>query len=153
MEYEIEVEVPADTPASDPILETLKLDKGILEEGWIYFPLGCVHKVLARIYHGQFQIAPMNRDGWLRGDGARVPIASKYDLTQAPYYLTIRACSPGTTYDHAITVHVGLNPVYVARPENVIVGQLKGIKTRIDQVSDKVEPFIKRFEKLLPPER
>jgi hypothetical protein len=150
MEYEIEVTVPANTLASSPVVETLKLDKGVLEEGWIYFPYGCAHLVQVRVFKGAFQIAPFNRDGWLRGNGARVPLATKYDMTEAPFYLTVKACSPGTTLEHKITVHVGLNPVYVARPENVIVGQLKGIKTRLDQVSDKGEDFMEKVKGLLP---
>jgi len=148
MEYEIEVTVPANTLASAPVTETLKLDKGILEEGWIYFPLGCVHMVLARAFHGQFQIAPMNRDGWLHGDGARVPLASKYDMTGAPFYLVIKACSPGTSNPHTITVHVGLNPAYVARPENVVVAQLKQIKGRLDVLQERADEMLKLGKEL-----
>jgi hypothetical protein len=129
MEYEKEITVPANRPESLPVEETLKLDKGIVEDAYIFFPLGCVHKVLMRVFHGEFQIAPMNRSGWLRGEGARVPVAHNYDMTQAPYYWKIIACSPTTTKEHKPLIHVGLNPVYIVRPENVIVGHLKQIRT------------------------
>jgi len=128
MEYEKEITVPANTSESSPVEDTLKLDKGIVEDAYIYFPAGNMHKVLVKILHGEFQIAPMNRSEWLRGEGAKVPIAHNYDMTQAPYYWKIFACSPGTTYEHKPLLHVGLNPAYIVRPENVIVGQLKLIK-------------------------
>ena len=128
MEYEKEITVPANRLESLPIEETLKLDKGIIEDAYVYFPAGCVHKVKVKILHGEFQIAPMNRSEWLRGEGSKVPVAHNYDMTQAPYYWKIIACSPDTVYEHKPLLHVGLNPAYIVRPENVIVGQLKLIK-------------------------
>jgi len=129
MEYELEITVPLNTSLTSPVEATLKLDKGIIEEGYVYFPLGCAHMTQVKISHGAFQIAPMNRNEWgLKGEGVKVPFATKYDLTTAPYYLTIKAASPGTLYEHKPLVHVSLNPTYIARPENVIVGQLKAIK-------------------------
>jgi hypothetical protein len=129
----MEITVPMGTPTTNPVQDTLKLDKGIIEEGYVYFPLGCVHKVLVRIFHGEFQIAPMNRDEWLRGEGVKVPFGTKYDLTVAPYYLKIYAASPDTLYEHKPLIHVGLNPTYIARPENVIVSQLKSIKNILSE--------------------
>jgi hypothetical protein len=134
MEYELEMLVPANTPQSEPVEYELVLDKGIIEDAYIYFPLGCVHKVLVKVFHGEFQIAPFNRDEWLRGEGAKVPFAAKYPMTDGPFTLTFLCASPNTTYDHKPVAHVTLTEKYVAMPETVLSGQLKKLTETTEKI-------------------
>jgi hypothetical protein len=146
MEYEKEVTVPANTPENDPVKDEIQLDKGILS-GKVYFPLGCVHLVQARLFHGEFQIAPMNRDQWLKGEGAEVPFADNYDMTDEPFLLKIRACSPGTTYEHKIKVHASVIPEWLARPEQVLSRQLAVLRGILEQVVAAVAELINRISR------
>jgi len=149
VEYETEITVPAGTKDSDPAEKILTIDKGTIR-GWVDFPFGCANAVKVRIYHGTFMIAPFNKDDWLRGTGTRVPFGESYDLKEPPYSLRILASSPGTKYEHKPLIHVSLLPTWMARPEEVLSGQLKQLKERLDDLGEKAEEFMEKIKALLP---
>lgn len=149
MEYEWDLTVPANTPESSPVVAELRLAKGAIQEGWIYFPLGCVHMVKARVFYHDFQIAPIIRTEWLKGEGARVPFASNFEIDEKPYSLTVKACSPGTTYDHTLTIHISLLPAHLVRPETVIVGNLKLLREEVGEFAGEVKKFMKTVKEVI----
>jgi hypothetical protein len=149
MEYEKEVTVPANTLEADPVLDELILDKGVLS-GYVYFPLGCIHLVKVRIYHGEFKIAPWNPDGWLMGEGARVPFADNYDFTDPPYTLKIRAASPGTVKQHKPLIHASVIPKWLARPEEVLSGQLSQTRKTLEGIGEVELELLERMQRLTP---
>ena len=149
MEYETELTVTAGTEEKDPKDKTLSLEKGSLY-GYVDFPFGCANLVQIRVRHGSFQIAPFNRQGWLKGSGTRVVFADRYDLKEPPWSIRIEGSAPNATLDHTVVVHAEILPTHVAKPEEVLSGQLKGIKERLDKLGEKAENFMDNVKKLLP---
>jgi len=149
VEYETEITVPAGTKELTPVHVILDIEKGSLY-GYVDFPFGCANLVQIRVRHGSFQIAPFNRQGWLKGSGTRIIFADRYDVKEPPYHLRIEGSAPNATLNHTPVIHAEILPTHVAKPEEVLSGQLKGIKERIDSFSEKAEGFMENVKKLLP---
>ena len=111
MSYAWDITIPANTPCNDPITKILKLDKGTISKVGIKFPSGCHGMVKVRLYRYEQQLVPLNRDGWITGDDEVVEYRLFYPLTEKPYELKFVGCSPGTNYDHTVTVRIEVQPL------------------------------------------
>lgn len=115
-----DITVTANTLEASPKSQTLKLSKGIITGIYIKFPAGCHSMVKARILYHEFLLVPLIRDEWVTGDDETVPTDTYFDLASAPYELKFMGCSPGTTYDHTVTIRVTVLPPSVASMAPVI---------------------------------
>jgi len=104
-----DITIPADTSESDPLEKDLTLTH----------PPGCHGLVKVRLFRFDSQLIPLTRDEWVTGDGETVPTALRYELLEEPYALKFVGCSPGTRYEHTVTVRVN-----VMRPRPDPVEQL-----------------------------
>ena len=114
MFYAWDVTVPANTSDTAPIEETLKLTKGTVTKVSIKFPAGCSGLVKVRLYYEEFQLVPLTKGEYVTGDDETVDAEMLYELRSRPYALKLRASSPGTSYNHTITVRVTLMPTAYA---------------------------------------
>jgi len=111
-----DITVPADTPEDDPLERDLKLTKGVINRIDIKFPAGCHGLVKVRLLRYGSQLIPLSRGEWLTGDGETVPTEVYYEILEEPYMLRFVGCSPGTQYEHTVTVRVSVMP---PRPDPV----------------------------------
>lgn len=114
MLYAYDITIPADTPESNPIVHTLKLNPGVLTKVSVKFPAGCHGLVKIRILKFETNLVPLNRDGWITGDNEAIVADEYFELDERPYELKLIGCSPGTSYPHTISVRLVILPRIVA---------------------------------------
>jgi hypothetical protein len=109
-----DITITADTAAATPKTQPLKLTKGIITYLGVKFPAGCNGMVKVRLMRAEFQLVPLSKGEWVIGDDETVVTEAYYDLTETPSELKFLGCSPGTSYNHTITVRVGILPRPIA---------------------------------------
>lgn len=99
------------TTEDNALVTTIKLTRGRLTGGLIYFPSGPAGKLhfLARI--GVHQIIPFNTGQNLRLDDCVTPLSIGIDLLEPPYELDCLTWNDSTLYDHALTLVLYLQPI------------------------------------------
>lgn len=98
------ISTPANTPESDPLVTTLKLTKGRLSGGFIFFPTGPAGLLHFRAQIGAHQIIPFTPGENYRLNDCVVPFHLKIDLPQPPYKIDCITWNDSTEYSHALTV-------------------------------------------------
>lgn len=95
--------------------ETLQITFGVITKVEFKFPRGCHGLVQCRLLRGGlFRLAPLNPDQWVTGDDESVAWHTYYVIDDSPKELDFIGCSPGTGYDHTVTVRIELLPQKVA---------------------------------------
>jgi len=104
------INTPKNTTEASPLLTTIKLTRGRLCGGFIYFPSGPAGTLhfLARI--GIHQIIPFNTGQNLRLDDAVVNFSLGIDLLEPPYEVDCVSWNDSTLYDHVLTICFSLDP-------------------------------------------
>ncbi len=105
------ISTPANTLEADPLTTVIKLTRGRLAGGSIYFPSGPAGKLhfLARL--GVHQIIPFNTGQNLRLDDAVFPLSLGIDLLEPPYELDCITWNDSTLYAHVLTIVLNLEPM------------------------------------------
>lgn len=115
MGYAWDITIPADTKASSPTTKELSLHPGIITRIGCHFPRGCHGLVKVRLMRGGvFQVFPFSAGEWVTGDNQEVQFSYYFDLTDRPHSLIFEGCSPGTLYEHNITIRITVLPKPVA---------------------------------------
>lgn len=98
------ISTPAGQSESEPLVTTLKLTRGRLVGGNVYFPYGPAGTLhfLAKI--GIHQILPFNSGESLRMDDCVFPFKLGIDLSEPPYVIDLITWNDSTENDHALTV-------------------------------------------------
>ena len=103
-----EVTIPANTTEAEPKLQTLQISRGVVHQLEVNFPAGCRGYVYLALYHHDKLVWPSNLKAAFRGEGYTIPIKEYFKVSEPPYTLVAYGWSPGSTYDHTITVRVGV---------------------------------------------
>lgn len=114
MFYAWDITVSAGTTTASPKTQVLKLSAGVITRVDIKFPAGCHGLVKVRIRRSEFQLVPLSKDEWITGDDETIPTEAYYELESTPTELKFIGASPGTTYDHTVTVRIQVLPKLVA---------------------------------------
>jgi len=109
-----DITITADKKAASPKTEILKLSKGVITKIEIKFARGCHGMVKVRLLHQEAQLVPLSRGEWITGDDETVSFPEFFELWTTPYQLKFVGCSPGTTYEHTVTVRIAVLPKTVA---------------------------------------
>jgi hypothetical protein len=109
-----DITIPAGTPETDPVIKILKLTKGVITRVDLKFPRGCHGMVRVRLTRYESPLVPLSRGEWVTGDNESIPTEGYYELTEIPTQLKFVGCSPGTLYDHTVTVRIQVLPQKVA---------------------------------------
>ena len=96
--------------AADPVTTTIKLTRGRLTGGFLFFPSGPAGKLhfLARI--GVHQLIPFNSGESYHMDDCTIPFHIGIDLLTPPYEIDCVTWNTSTEHDHALTVGFFLTP-------------------------------------------
>lgn len=110
MDFAKYINTPKNTTIDNPLTTTLKLTRGRLSGGFLFFPsgpAGTLH-ILARI--GIHQILPFNTGENFRLDDCVISFSLGIDLVEAPFYVDLVTWNDSTLYDHALTISFALQP-------------------------------------------
>jgi len=105
-----DIVVAKDTKENDPIIDTLKIARGIITWVSVLFPSGCNGMVKCVIRHHEHQIFPSTEKMFISGNRTPIEWSDYYECYQPPYELKIEAWSPDTTSDHTITIKMAVLP-------------------------------------------
>jgi hypothetical protein len=112
--YVVDVTVPADTPADNPVEVELVVEEDVVTRVACHFPPGCRGFVHTAVFIGHIQVFPRPFPNTLHGDAETISWEEWLPLPETPCKLTIRAWSPGARYPHTITWRIIALPRYVA---------------------------------------
>jgi len=105
------ISTPAGTTEAAPLITTIKLTRGRLTGGFLYFPAGPAGKLhfIARV--GIHQIVPFNTGESYRLNDCVVPLDLGITLKTPPYEIDCLTWNDSTEYAHALTVCFFLRPM------------------------------------------
>ena len=108
MIYPFELVVPLNTKENALVSVRHFLPPGkITRIAWV-MPTGCNDMVKARFLADETQIMPILPDTWMKGNGIMGPFDEDITVAAGGQHFQLVACSPGTTYQHVITLYVDL---------------------------------------------
>jgi hypothetical protein len=105
--------VPANTPKSDPVRQTLSLRSGVVARISVLIPPGHCGLAHLAIYEGETQIMPWGDDQWLEGNGEVVTWEPDYILPSEPAALEARGWNEDDMFDHRFFIRVWVEPFKV----------------------------------------
>jgi hypothetical protein len=106
--YSYDVVVPINTLETAPYVQSLRLEVGTLTQVIIRWRAGCHHRVFVAIYDGLMQIVPAPGTAALYADDQLVAIPMDWPIYSSPFELQLKAWSPGTFWEHKISVWLDL---------------------------------------------
>lgn len=95
---------------AEPKQTIIPITKGLIVGGWIYFPSGPAGLLSVCVRRAKHQIFPSDQGQSYRLDDCSVPLFGNVEILQPPYQLTIETWNLSTTYDHALTVCIFIEP-------------------------------------------
>lgn len=110
MDFVKYISTPKDTTEGNPLVTKLKLTKGRLTGGFLYFPYGPAGTLHFFASIGVHQILPFNTGENFRLDDAVVRFSMGFDLALPPYIIDLVTWNDSASYDHAMTVCFFLDP-------------------------------------------
>ncbi len=105
------ISTPKETTEADPLITTIKLTKGRLAGGALYFPSGPAGKLHFIARMGVHQIIPFNTGQNLRLDDCVFPLSLGIDLLEPPFELICETWNDSTEYAHALTLVLNIEPM------------------------------------------
>lgn len=121
MDYVFYISTPFANKQANPLITPVRLSRGRLTGGFLYFPRGpsgLLH-FTARI--GVHQITPFNPDGSYRLNGCVVPLDINIDFFEPPYHIDCVTWNESASIDHVLTVGFFLDPyAKPRRPEGIL---------------------------------
>lgn len=125
------INVPSNTTEAVPIRQTLSLAHGIISWVSVSFPPGCHGMVNCEIHHYSHQIFPSVEDMELAGDAFPIEWNEYYEMYAEPYELRATLWSPGTSYDHVVTIKIAILP----RKAIIALAMVEAIKSIFSKLS------------------
>jgi len=104
------ISTPKNTAETDAKITNIKLTRGRLVGGFLFFPSGPAGTLhfLARI--GPQQLIPFNAGESYNLDDCVIPFHLEIDLSTPPYEINVVTWNTSTLYDHSLTVGFYLTP-------------------------------------------
>jgi len=114
------ISTPLGTAEADPTITTIKLTRGRLSGGFVFFPSGPAGNLHFQARIGAHQLIPFNKAESYHMDDCMVPLHLDIDLLTPPYIIDCLTWNTSILYDHAMTVGFYLTPK--SRRNNTISG-------------------------------
>lgn len=111
---------------TNPLITTIKLTRGRLTGGFLFFPSGPAGKLHFIARMGVHQLIPFNSDESYHMDDCIVPFHLGIDLSMPPYEIDCVTWNESTDYPHALTVGFFLTP---KSRRNKEINTLKALET------------------------
>lgn len=122
MDYVCYINTPANTSESSPVKTTLKLSRGRLTGGFLFFPRGPSGYLHFSAYIATWKILPYNKEASYRLNGCVVPLHLDIDFFEPPFKIDCLTWNDSETYDHVLTVGFFLDPWQKPRSKTGLLG-------------------------------
>ncbi|MBE3144269.1 MAG: hypothetical protein IMZ61_10150 [Planctomycetes bacterium] len=110
MDYVKYIVTPVTNGRDNPLSTRLKMTKGRLISGFLFFPSGAEGTLHCRARIGLTQILPFNTDETIRLDDCVINFGLGINLIEPPYEVEILTFNESLLYSHALTIGFSLIP-------------------------------------------
>ncbi len=118
--YTWDVTVPAGTPQSAAVENTVEVDEAVIQDGLIFAPPGTAALVFAEIRFGDLVLLPSANSSRRVLPGVADAAPLNFEAEGTPYELTLRSFAPDTDFPHTITARVdAVQPANAAETVNI----------------------------------
>nr|ADE29197.1 hypothetical protein [uncultured virus] len=118
--YTWDVTVPAGTPQSAAVVNTVEVDEAVIQDGLIFAPPGTAGLVFAEIRFGDLVVLPSANSSRRVLPGVADAAPLNFEAEGTPYELTLRVFAPDTDFPHTITARVdAVQPANAAETVNI----------------------------------
>jgi hypothetical protein len=124
MLYVFPVTIPANTLASNPVIQDLPLTAGTITRMMLQYPAGALGLDHLVIRDGLYQVWPSNPEANFSTSDEIITWLEEYVLDTTPYDLTAYAWNLDDTYPHTITIRIELQP---AVAQTSLTDQIKSL--------------------------
>ena len=111
MDFVKYISTPLGTAEANKQITTLKLTRGRLTGGFVFFPSGPGGVLHLQAKIGVHQLIPFNAGESYHMNDCMIPIHLGIDLMLPPYEIQIITWNTSILYDHALTVGLFLTPM------------------------------------------
>lgn len=108
--YSEKLTVPADTPEDNPVSLDITLNEKFITKMAVGFEDGCAWMVKCRIQYGIKVFFPSRPETYLIGNNETIEWEERFEMPSIGEKLTVYAWSPGTKYDHDISIRISTLP-------------------------------------------
>lgn len=127
MDFIYSITTPQNTLEAAPLVTPVKLTRGKLVSGWIYFPSDALNNLyfIARI--GSHQVTPFNPSSSITLSDCIAPLTFGIELKEPPFIVDLITWNISTTADYYLSVCFALEPIG-RRPWNIdkVVNEFAG---------------------------
>ena len=138
--YTWDVTVPAGTPQSAAVVNTVEVDEAVIQDGLIFAPPGTAGLVFAEIRFGDLVLLPSANSSRRVLPGTTDAAPLNFEAEGTPYELTLRVFAPQTDFPHTITARVdavtSANAAAAVRLVSPDSTSVSGQPTRLPSPSD-----------------
>lgn len=103
-----DVVIPPGTLESEPVKQTIKLSKGLIDYIEVAFPYGCCRLAHIQVFYHTVQILPLNHDNDLAYDDYVFKVNMQYPIKTEPYDVEVFAWNDDDTFPHEINIGVNV---------------------------------------------
>jgi len=96
--------------ASAPKKTIVKMTKGLITGGWLYFPTGPAGLLHLVVKKGNHQVYPIDAGNDYALNDCVIPLSGGLFLAEPPFQLTVCSWNTSTAYDHTLTLCLFLDP-------------------------------------------
>ena len=110
MFYAFDLAIPAQITQASPQKTTLKLTHGIIHRISVGFPDGCAGLAHVQLYRHEHQVWPTNPGASFNWNDVNIEWSDYFELLTGPYVLKAWAWNDDDSYQHTISVRIGVLP-------------------------------------------
>jgi hypothetical protein len=108
MIYLLSDTIPANTAEADARQTTIQLTTGVIHKVDVHFPRGCAGLAHLQFYEGGHQVFPTTLSTDFASDNETISFPTWYVIAAAGEQHWIRTWNLDDTYDHTVTIRIGL---------------------------------------------
>jgi len=118
--YEVSLTIPANTAEDAPVSIDLEIEGDVVTKVEIDYPSGPARMVGTAIFYGIEQLWPAEAGTWFYANNYVMSLKPEWDMPERKVTLTMKGCSPNTSYDHTIGRRVHTADMPAAKPWKVL---------------------------------
>ena len=142
LKFFVDVTVLTTHTQNNPLVETFKIDRGIITYAGIFYPNGCHGLVYAKLFYQAHQILPRNQESWCHGNNGWWEEQASMVVDSSPMKVKIVAFALNTLFNHIITVCVEVVPFGEQPRWNELISYLSGFASALgleEELSEEAE--------------
>lgn len=108
MNYAFEIDTPANTSKSAPLITRRRIGAGTIRQFVIYFPPGGAGLLHVRIRHGNHVLLPYNQESDITGDNVKFDLPEDIKIDRQTWQITIETWNTDDTFNHKLYIIISV---------------------------------------------